>query len=67
MSVIVRPEVMVTHDATDHDAFALIAQHIERVLGVQVEPASNVSVLNDLPVFLAGIYAFTPFKLLECR
>ncbi len=63
--VIFLPEVMVTRNATAPDNFALLAQHIEHVLGVRVEPTPNVSVLNDLPAFLTGIYEFTPFRLLE--
>ncbi len=54
-----------TRNATALDNFALMAHHIERVLGVRVEPTANGSVLNDLPAFLTGIYAFTPFRLLE--
>lgn len=54
-------------NTTAPDNFALLAQHVEHVLGVRVEPTPNVSVLNDLPAFLTGIYEFTPFQLLERR
>ncbi len=56
-----------TRNATAPDNFALMAQHIERVLGIRVEPTANGSVPNDLPAFFTGIYEFTPFQLLERR
>ena len=56
-----------TPSTTAPDNFTLMAQHIERVLGVRVEPSANAPLLNDLPTFLTGTYDFTPFMLLERR